>query len=548
MKFCRDNIHINFRDENLWTYFCDIYVLGSAFYDQELLDSQKMAHFITSLNRNNEILSALNRFNGFFAFVYLTSDALYAAVDRVRSIPLFYCLKDGEFYISDNPHWIRTQIQSIEIDEVAAAEFMLTGYVTGRDTLYPDIKQLQAGEILVLDLNYGSLNLRTSQYYTYIPENYSSSSEEDNLKELNRIAVNIFQRLTKLASGRTIVVPLSGGYDSRLIVLMLKRLGYENVMAFSYGKPGNKESEISRKIAQILEIKWVFLPYSNEDWYKWYRSEEFKKYSCISCGLSSVPHIQDWPAVWMLKGRRLIPDNSLFVPGHGADILSGRVSNIAANSTLDPIETIFNQNYTLWRCSFDKYKKILKYKIARSFDKEPRSQDIVTLFECWRIQERHAKYIINSLRVYDFWGYSWWMPFWDKEFMDFWSRVPLEMKLDQRIYKKYVNNLFKNITNIKLKTNRDSRKYLLKMRARACLKKTPVFGITRDIHHNFKLHTDYKRHPLGWYGIIPKDKFIKYYTGNEHISSFIAADILERLSSDSKTAEEVFKKLVVARK
>ena len=45
---------------------------------------------------------------------------------------------------------------------------------------------------------------------------------------------------------------------------MLKRLGYRNVIAFSYGRLGNEESAISNFVANDFKIRWEFIEYSNE--------------------------------------------------------------------------------------------------------------------------------------------------------------------------------------------------------------------------------------------------------------------------------------------
>jgi asparagine synthase (glutamine-hydrolysing) len=68
------------------------------------------------------------------------------------------------------------------------------------------------------------------------------------------------------------VVPLSGGLDSRIIVAMLKRLGVEDVICFTYGKKGNREAEISRQVAEALGYRWYFVEYTKEKLYDGYHS------------------------------------------------------------------------------------------------------------------------------------------------------------------------------------------------------------------------------------------------------------------------------------
>jgi asparagine synthase (glutamine-hydrolysing) len=64
----------------------------------------------------------------------------------------------------------------------------------------------------------------------------------------DRTLVNAFSRLVKSTSqqGKTLVVPLSGGLDSRIIVAKLKRLGANDVICVSYGRKGCRESEIAK--------------------------------------------------------------------------------------------------------------------------------------------------------------------------------------------------------------------------------------------------------------------------------------------------------------
>lgn len=69
-------------------------------------------------------------------------------------------------------------------------------------------------------------------------------------------------------------------------------------------------------------------------------------------------------------------------------------------------------------------------------------------FEQWVWQEWQSKYIVNGVRVYDFWGHKWWLPLWDKEYMNFWRSVPVKWKIQKRLYREYVANLYSEIAGI----------------------------------------------------------------------------------------------------
>jgi hypothetical protein len=53
--------------------------------------------------------------------------------------------------------------------------------------------------------------------------------------------------------------------------------------------------------------------------------------------------------------------------------------------------------------------------------------------EMWNAAERQSKYIINSVRTYE-WVGSRWRTLWDYEFMDFFLRVPDELRYGQKLY------------------------------------------------------------------------------------------------------------------
>lgn len=179
-----------------------------------------------------------------------------AAVDRVRSISLFYACSGDTLYLSDDAEWVRAQLgEGQATEEVAETEFLLTGYVTGEDTLYSKVKQLQAGEVLKAHVEGGEIVVQKTRYYRYVHREgeWAAVNQVNVLPLLDRV-VNCMERLIRWTNGRMIVIPLSGGYDSRLIATTLRRLGYENIIAFSYGRPGNTEAEISKWVAECLDI------------------------------------------------------------------------------------------------------------------------------------------------------------------------------------------------------------------------------------------------------------------------------------------------------
>lgn len=447
-------IHVELNNKQYRKYFESEqgFVTGTAFIKKgQVLSGEALMDYLASFDIPENLAHNLPDLNGFYAFAVKKGSHLIAAVDRIRSIPLFYGQRGHDFFISDSADWVRNQVGDDKIDPLAKEEFLLCGYVTGPDTLFPEVKQLQAGELIEIQTSGNLASVKTHRYYRYVhryPE--QSVPTEKLLQSHEEMMVRVIDRLIRFADGRNIVIPLSGGYDSRLITLMLKKRGYSDLIAFSYGRPGNHEAEVSKQVAESLGVRWEFVEYSNELWREWYESPEMKTYFDMAGNLASLPHIQDWPAVWVLKQGQRIPDDAIFVPGHTGDKISGSLSKCCpkiycSREELDIVGEIMKCHYSLFDWSkkarelflfFE--KKILE--VLGDLDQYP---DQSSAFESWDISERQPKFIVNSLRVYEFFGYEWWIPFWDKEFMDYWCRISPENRLNQSLYKRYVDDLAK---------------------------------------------------------------------------------------------------------
>lgn len=412
----------------------------------------------------------LKELTGFFSLVKHEGNTLCAAVDHIRSRPLFYAVNEQGFYLSDSAEWVRQKVNDTVMDEFAKAEFQLTGYVTGRDTLYKHVKQLQAGECLV----YADHTLAVERYYSFEHSEPVNYSEAALLAELDVVAKASIQRLIRYANGRQIVIPLSGGYDSRLIAALLKEANYDNILTFTYGAKGNKEAAYSKIVADNLGLEWRFIEYTEALWQAAWQTDERKRYQLEGSNWTSLAHMQDWLAVKIMKEQGVVENNAVFAPGHTGDFISGghipKHLYDAGNKTFnaaDVAEDVFSRHYSLTRVantSFGKeeYISTIVKNIQECTVKT--NKDAANTYEKWEWQERQAKFIFNSVRVYEFFDYDWWIPLWDKEFVGFFEDLPLPLR-NHEWYIEYVKNVFNRNAKVaelnKLGNSTDSKYSLL---------------------------------------------------------------------------------------
>lgn len=429
------------------------WIQGYAWDGEALLKARDLANWLCKQlsGESNAIISlksSLLKLNGSFALIAQTPNGLLAAVDRLRSIPLFYGSNQAGFFLSDNASLVRDLCNDTRFDDRSTREFLLTSYVTGSDTLYPNVKQIQAGEMIVVE-DYHSPEVDSIRYYRFEHGEYLDKSKDQFYAMMGEVYDRIFERLVRSAQGRRIVVPLSGGLDSRSIVVTLKRLGIQDVLCFSYGPQGNWESKISREVADRLGYPWHFVPSTRRRWSEWFRSESCWIYHLYGSGLTSLAHLQDWPAIWEMRKTGILEEEDIIVPGHSADFLAG--SHIPVNliekeevQSQDLFDAIADKHYTLWNWRetqpdtayfiSGRIRSRLPTTRVKSLDR------LVDLFELWDWQERQAKYIVNSVRVYEFWGYEWRLPLWDNDMMDFWSKVPLRWRINKKLYDSYLED------------------------------------------------------------------------------------------------------------
>jgi asparagine synthase (glutamine-hydrolysing) len=503
----------------------DAWAKGFAFHAGTVFGGQGLARLCaeSAVGRPKaltaeSLVGLLQKLNGSFALVVERGKWLFAGVDRVRSIPLFYGMRDGHILLSDDGNWIREHVGDIEPDPPSVDEFMLAGYVTGGNTLYPNTKQLRAGECLWYERSDGAGQVTTRRYYRWVHGDYIAATERELSDEMDRMHLRVFGRLLESTRGRTIVVPLSGGYDSRLIVTMLKRLGRDGVICFSYGRPGNKESEVSQRVATKLGYPWMFVPYRRNRWREWFASEEMREYARYSSSACSIPHIQDWPAVWMLRKRNEIPDDSVFVPGHSGDFVAGShiptewgaIAEVTPDMLLDRLRT---SHYHLWAITREAFLHRLRPRLWRLLTGLTCTipEKMVGAYECWDWEERQSKFIVNSIRAYEFWGYEWRIPLWDNDVMDYWRMIPLPMRVGTCLYDRHVEGLFQQhgIGADSVITKHEPRRRTLDFLLEPA-RRVARHHICARMREQAKWLRSYWSDPMEWYGSYPLRQHVEF--------------------------------------
>lgn len=429
-----------------------IFTRGYAFNDSEFLESADLAGFLSRTCRElsleeakTKIRELIPKLNGCWALVASFSNGhIVAACDRIRSIPLFYSCQSDGIIISSSIYPIIDETRP-NILSSASVDYLLAGYVTGSDTLYEGIQQIQAGEILDYSPSREGPKLKTTKYYIFLPQSPCLLTENQLEYELEQVLDKVFSRWASILKRHPILLPLSGGWDSRLMAAMLKHHGIKDVLCYTYGFSDNKEMSISREVASVLGYDWEFVEYNTRTWHQWMSETKMQDYWRYCSQGVSLPCFQDLPAVDYviqthgLQGGMVLPGFTVFY-FEGANISADLHGNEASDALRKIAAAILKDHFILWPSNKgtvrSKIKQELEKRLVAQISLSHYSENVTAsaLYEMWNMENRQAKFINNSLRTYEFCNRGWALPFWDHELTEFFSYVPEKILRHKRLY------------------------------------------------------------------------------------------------------------------
>jgi asparagine synthase (glutamine-hydrolysing) len=251
--------------------------------------------------------------------------------------------------------------------------------------------------------------------------------------KLDSILTAIFRdTLETIPEGSRIVVPLSGGHDSRIVVNYLYKLGFRNVLCYTYGVKDTLQAKISQQVAAALGYEWHFMEYTEDKWHEVQASGEFDRYLDYGFRGVSNPLISDLLPVRELKQRNILKEGDIFMPGHGLDYLAGNdltEEDFECTTEEDALDLVFRNSIrageyehrrseALWPAASDIYRR------------SGVDPDQFHLHFFW--QEDEAKFIVNSNRLYEYFGYDTRIPLLDIRLIRFWLSVDRRLNIRRK--------------------------------------------------------------------------------------------------------------------
>ena len=324
---------------------------------------------------------------------------------------------------------------------------------------YNDLFQIQAGEFIFVNKHKGSIHRKN--YYSFLNINKNDLTQDELIDKLDIVNKKVFNKLIETLDGRQVVIPLSGGLDSRFILAFLKELGYDNIATYTYGIKNLWEIKAAKYIADRTHTAWKYIEFKPKEIRNIFHSDDRRDYFRYACGLNSTPNLSGYFAHSLLSKMDFINKDAIIINGQSGDFTSGAHIPLINNSgedifrTTDLMGLIIRKHYALWTNLLSSVNmNQLSDDLIMNFELPQNSkltyQEIGNYFELIEWLERQSKYVVNGSRMYEWFGFDWRLPLWDDEYLTFWEKVPLKFKLKQNLLNAYLSQknpgeLFNNI-------------------------------------------------------------------------------------------------------
>jgi asparagine synthase (glutamine-hydrolysing) len=148
---------------------------------------------------------------GMFAFAFYSSknNSLILSRDFLGKKPLYYYLNGSNFLFSSQTKLLRKILNTNNIDYDSLYTYLTLGYIIDPSTMYSEIKSVQPGEVLIIDIKNFSIIHQEKFIPSAILNPYDSDFRSDFSSSL----------LSRVEGHNKFALSLSGGLDSSIIAL-----------------------------------------------------------------------------------------------------------------------------------------------------------------------------------------------------------------------------------------------------------------------------------------------------------------------------------------
>lgn len=390
----------------------------------------------------------VKKLNGCFVIVIgdVEKKRLLIVNDRYGFRPLYFSYNDSRLLFSSEIKAILEDDQfKREINDEAVANFFAFGQLLGDQTFFKGVKVLPPASILICEGGKVSIEQYWNLEYA---ENYVISEEDlvDQLVKAMKKAVS-----KRISGDNRYGVPLSGGLDSRSIVGAIDRRRRHIITAYTYGPEGNDEEKIAKIVAKRAGINHKLIHFVNLD--QFVSNAEDVVYLTDGMDfitMSYIPYVYDEirryvdvvlisPMGSYVFGGDFLDPQTLKAKSEG-ELLAILYNKMTQRGMGGIMAKLFTKEY------YSKIKDLpmnsLKKSLKKTSAKHPGNRTDQFLIQNVVNRFNILGHVLRRNYVEDT------LPFYDNDFFDIILKTPPELRINHRIYMRFLRKLSPGLVTI----------------------------------------------------------------------------------------------------
>ncbi len=364
---------------------------------------------------------------GEYTYIEEQEGVVCIKTDATKLYPLWYRVFADRIVIADDIYSLITE--DTKIDKTQRKIFEQNGALLGDGTLYNEIRRVERIMVFYENPVENYTNLVKNDHPDspfFIETSTEETIEKDFCKAIDRAFDVMF---SSLSVEQQIVIPLSGGYDSRLIACQVKKRGWKNVLTYTMGKDIEGEQNIAREVANKLGFKFVQIdfekvaPQSEVDSV----SSDLKKCIDFVGQGQNFEWLADYYAIKYLRSMELLEDNAVFVPGFCGDVNGGSYHRKLMLGCETSVFDLFEKLIALRFERGNPFNLFVLFKLCgyTSFCKSSMQ---------FFMEQYLPNKILNACRVPFYFGYEVRLPFFNRYFLEFCYKLPVKYLKKRIVY------------------------------------------------------------------------------------------------------------------
>src|SRR3989339_21657 len=403
-KFKFDSIYYSNQDFELTT---NGVFLGTSFNDEKelalyLIEEYQTKGFKFIKNLRGSFSITLHDKKQQISYVY---------TNHVGDKRIYYFKGTNEFIVSDSIKEMKNYCDqkriSVSLDQSSAYQLLTFGYLLHDNTLIAEFKRLLPGHFIKYENETASIH----QYFILNYANPSQSVTEndiiENIDSLFRKAV-ILEYKKDTQYNLKHITSLSGGLDCRMNTWVANALNFSNITNFTFSQSGYLDQTIAQQIASDLNHEWIFKSLDHGDFLK----DVEKIIELTEATTSYSNHCHSNNALTILNFQKF------------GVLHTGQIGDVMISSFMS--ENQHNPPY------FAKYSSNkLLHKVSDDVLKNYENQELFLLYNRGFNGALAGHTLIQHYTEVA-------SPFLDVDFMNYCLSIPLKLRKNHNIYKKWI--------------------------------------------------------------------------------------------------------------